>query len=67
LEGKGKETLLDMAARTRAKTVSPDLPEYIMEKDLARVALRRARDGKLTDEGWQEVIDLINQKIGEGD
>jgi transcriptional regulator with XRE-family HTH domain len=67
LEGKGKETLFDMAALTRAKTVSPDLPEYIMEKDLARVALRRARDGKLTDEGWQEVIDLINQKVGEGD
>jgi transcriptional regulator with XRE-family HTH domain len=65
LEGKDKENLLDMAARTRAKTVSPDLPEYIMEKDLARVALRRARDGKLTDEGWQEVIDLINKKVGD--
>lgn len=65
LEGKEKEHLLDMAALTRMKTVSPDLPEYIMEKDLARVALRRARDGKLTDEGWQEVIDLINKKVGE--
>ncbi|MEG2633581.1 MAG: helix-turn-helix transcriptional regulator [Oscillospiraceae bacterium] len=60
-----KEQLLDMAALTRVKTVSPDLPEYIMEKDLARVALRRARDGKLTDEGWQEVIDLINKKVGD--
>jgi transcriptional regulator with XRE-family HTH domain len=67
LEGKEKEALLDMAALTRAKTVSPDLPEYIMEKDLARVALRRARDGKLSDEGWKEVIDLINQKVDEGD
>jgi transcriptional regulator with XRE-family HTH domain len=65
LDGKEKETLLDMAALTRVKTVSPDLPEYIMEKDLARVALRRARDGRLTDEGWQEVIDLINKKVGE--
>jgi transcriptional regulator with XRE-family HTH domain len=60
-----KEDLLDMAARTRVNTVSPDLPEYIMEKDLVRVALRRARDGKLTDEGWQEVIDLINKKVGD--
>jgi hypothetical protein len=41
-----------------------------MEKGLARVALRRVRDGKLTltelteltDEGWQEIIDLINKK-----
>jgi transcriptional regulator with XRE-family HTH domain len=65
LDGADKEALLDMAARTRTKTVSPDLPEYIMEKDLARVALRRARDGKLTDEGWQEVIDLINKKVGD--
>ena len=65
LEGKEKENLLDMAALTRAKTVSPDLPEYIMEKDLARVALRRAKAGNLSDEGWQEVINLINNKVGD--
>jgi uncharacterized protein (DUF1778 family) len=66
LEDKGKETLLDMAALTRTKTVSPDLPEYIMEKDLARVALRRAKAVNLSDEGWQEVIDLINKKLDNG-
>lgn len=65
LEGKEKNEMLDRAAMTRDKAVSPDLPEYIMEKDLARVALRRARDGRLSDEGWQEVIDLINKKIGD--
>lgn len=65
LEGTDKEKMLDMAALTRIKTVSPDLPEYIMEKDLARVALRKAKSGKLSDEGWQEVIDLINKKIGD--
>ena len=63
LDGKEKNEMLDKAAMTRDKAVSPDLPEYIMEKDLARVALRRARDGRLSDEGWQEVIDLINKKI----
>ena len=63
LEGTDKEKLLDMAALTRVKTVSPDLPEYIMDKNLARVALRRAKAGNLSDEGWQEVIDLINKKI----
>ena len=60
-----KNSMLDLAAVAKTKTVSSDLPEYIMEKDLARVALRRARDGKLSDEGWQEVIDLIDKKIGE--
>ena len=63
--GGEKDRLLDMAAKTRTKAISPDLPEYIMEKDLARVALRRARDGKLSDEGWQEVIDLIDKKISD--
>lgn len=65
LNGADKEKLLDMAALTREKTVSPDLPEYIMEKDLARVALRRAKAGNLSDEGWQEVIDLINKKVSD--
>ena len=60
-----KNSMLDLAAMAKTRTVSFDLPEYIMEKDLARVALRRARDGKLSDEGWQEVIDLIEKKIGE--
>lgn len=60
-----KNSMLDLAAMAKTKTVSSDLPEYIMEKDLARVALRRARDGKLSNEGWQEVIDLIDKKIGE--
>ena len=60
-----KNAMLDLAAMAKTKTVSSDLPEYIMEKDLVRVALRRARDGKLSDEGWQEVIDLIDKKIGE--
>ena len=65
LNAEEKDRLLDMAAMTRAKSVSPDLPEYIMGKDLARVALRRARDGNLSDEGWKEVIDLINKKVGD--
>jgi transcriptional regulator with XRE-family HTH domain len=62
LHGADKDHLLDLAAMTKTKTVSSDLPEYIMEKDLARVALRRARNINLSDDGWQEVIDLINSK-----
>lgn len=62
---KEKNHMLDLAALTKEKTVSSDLPEYIMEKDLVRVALRRARDGRLSDEGWQDVINLIDKKINE--
>lgn len=62
---KEKNHMLDLAALTKEKTVSSDLPEYIMEKDLVRVALRRARDGKLSDEGWQDIINLIDKKINE--
>ena len=57
--------LLDLAAVTKDNMVSADLPKYIMEKDLARVALRRAKAGKLSDEGWQEVIALIEKKVQE--
>ena len=62
LHGEEKDRMLDLAAKTKAKTVSSDLPEYIMERDLARVALRRARETGLSDDGWKEVIDLINSK-----
>ena len=65
LHGADKDRLLDLAAMTKVKTVSSDLPEYIMEKDKARVALRLARKVDLSDDGWQEVIDLINSK-GDG-
>jgi len=64
LNSEDKNRMLDLAAMTKTKTVSSDLPEYIMEKDLARVALRRAREVELSDDGWKEVIDLINSKSG---
>ena len=57
-----KNYMFDLAAKAKVNTVSADLPEFIMEKDLARVALRKARDVKLSDKGWQEVIDLIESK-----
>ena len=57
--------LLDLAAVAKDNTVPADLPKYIMEKDLARVALRRAKAGKLSDDGWREVIDLIDKRVQE--
>ena len=50
-------------------TVSQDLPEYIMDKDIVRVALRTAKDVDATDEEWQEFIARLEErrrKIQEG-
>lgn len=39
------ETLYDLAAKSKSTpTVSKDLPEYIMDRDIVRVALRTAKD-----------------------
>lgn len=48
-------TLYDLAAKTKNK-VSQDLPDYIMDKEIVRVALRTAKDVDATDEEWQEFI-----------
>ena len=34
-----------------------------MGTDLARVALRRAKEGNLSSDDWQDVIELIDKKI----
>ena len=57
--------LYDLAALAKENSVSADLPEYIMQQDLARVALRRAKEVQLSEEGWKEVIDLINKRKSE--
>lgn len=54
-----RERMFDLAARTRDNQVSADLSGYIMDTDLARVALRRAKERKLSDEQWKSIIDII--------
>ena len=56
------ERLLDLAARSRTRQVSADLPEYIMERDIVRAALRTAKEVDATDEEWQEFINRITQR-----
>lgn len=53
--------LFDMAAYAKDNTVSPDLPNYIMENDLVRVALRRARDIDAGKEEWEKVIKVLDE------
>jgi len=57
-----REIFLDLAAKSRSQRVSADLPDYIMEKDIVRAALRTAREVDATDEEWQEFIDRITKR-----
>lgn len=54
--------MFDLAALTRENQVSADLSGYIMETDMARVALRRAKERHLDERQWQNVIDIIEGK-----
>lgn len=44
----------------------PDLTDYIGKTDLARVALRVARDNDIPNEKWQAFIDDINSHSKKG-
>lgn len=58
-----RELFLDLAAASQKMKVPADLPEYIMERDIVRAALRTAKEVDATDEEWQEFIDLITKRI----
>jgi len=62
LSKKEADLMYDLAAREKENSVSPDLPEYIMNNDMARVALRIARDKKASEETWQRIIDLLESE-----
>jgi len=53
--------MFDLAAMAKENTVSSDLPEYIMERDIVRVALRKARDANATDEDWEKVLKIFDK------
>ena len=59
-----KNEMLNLAGKKR-KAVAPDLPEYIMGTEKARVALRMARDNGATDATWQKIIDMLEKENGE--
>lgn len=54
-----REQMFDLAAKTRDNQVSADISGYIMETDLARVALRRAKERELSDREWKSIIEII--------
>jgi len=59
-----KAHMLDLLAKAKKKpSVASDLPEYINERDIVRVALRTAKDADATDEEWQEFIERLEKRI----
>lgn len=54
------DIMYDLAAESR-KTVSADLPEYIMENDIVRAALRTAKKYDVTDQQWEDFIKRITK------
>lgn len=63
ISGEELNLFYDLAGEIREGSY-PDLTEYIGKTDLARVALRTARDNKISDEKWQKFIDEINSSSG---
>jgi transcriptional regulator with XRE-family HTH domain len=62
----GKEEraqLFDLAAKSNSILVAADLPEYINERDIVRVALRTAKDVDATDQDWQDFINKLEKRI----
>ena len=57
-----RELFLDLAAASQKMKIPADLPEYIMERDIVRAALRTAKEVDATDAEWQEFIDRITKR-----
>lgn len=58
ITGEEKDNFYDLAGKSRNDGY-PDLREYIDSTDIARVALRKARDYKISDRQWQDFIDSM--------
>lgn len=43
------------------KSISPDISDYVYNNEIARVALRKARDNNITPAQWQKFIDSIDK------
>ena len=57
------QTMLNLAGKQR-KTVAPDLPEYIMDRDYVSAALRPARDLDAGEAEWQRFVEELKKRKG---
>jgi len=64
------QKMFDLAGKVKEKnSISPDLPEYIMDENNSnvRLALRLARDTNAGNEVWQEVIKILEERKRKGE
>jgi len=58
-----QEEMYELAAKSKdIPTVPGDLPEYISTNELARAALRTAKDVDATDKEWLEFIEKLKKR-----
>jgi transcriptional regulator with XRE-family HTH domain len=53
--------MYDLVGKTK-NTISPDLPDYIMERDYVRSALRLARDIDAGENDWKVLLDELKKR-----
>ena len=63
LDKEEERELYDAAGRQR-KTIAPDLPDYIMEREYVSAALRTARDLDAGEEEWRKFVEDLKQRRG---
>lgn len=55
--------MYDLAGKKR-NSISVDLPDYIMERDYVRVALRKAMDLGVGEEEWKKFVEELENRKG---
>ena len=55
--------MYDLAGKKR-NSISVDLPDYIMERDYVRVALRKAMDLEIGEEEWKKFVEELENRKG---
>lgn len=63
LSDKECSEMYDLAGKKR-NSISPDLPEYIMERDYVRAALRKAMDLNVGEDEWKKFIEELEDRKG---
>ena len=53
--------MYDLAGESK-NAVPPDLPDYIIEKNIVKTALRTAKEHKATDADWKDFIERVRNK-----
>jgi len=59
------DIMFDLAGKSKGE-LPPDIPEYIMDREIVKVALRTANQNNATDEDWKAFIESLKRKCVNG-